>query len=320
MAEKEKKEEKNISSPNTESLEIDGSKTKTAKKKKIKIIVMSVFVILVIVIGWVELTIAWYIPNVLNFWVYGDPGCPPWQVMTSWTEYNDGRLVIGSCSEPLVCPHGKHAQGICGPLPDRLGCHLTCFWEGDFIPALKPVIYLYPTKKTDVQVKLDYQGTLIADFPRYDSSIKGWNITAFPDGHLINKADSEEYSYLFWEGKSKNPVDWHTSEWFVVKGENTREFLQDTLAKMGLTPKEYNEFIVYWYPLMKDNKYNLIHFAGKQYTDTAPLDISPKPDSLLRVFMVYKPLSEKIEVKKQDLRPFIRKWFTVIEWGGTKME
>ena len=104
-----------------------------------------------------------------------------------------------------------------------------------------------------------------------------------------------------------------------MRGEDTVGFLQDKLSKLGLTPREYNEFIVYWYPLMKNNPYNLIHFAGREYTETAPLTITPTPDSLLRVFMVYKPLSEKREVTEQTLPSFERTGFTVVEWGGTKI-
>jgi len=88
---------------------------------------------------------------------------------------------------------------------------------------------------------------------------------------------------------------------------------------MGLTPKEYNEFIVYWYPIMMKNKYSLVHFAAKQYLDTAPLTISPKPDSLLRVFMVVKALDKKIKIKKQIIKPFKRTGFTVVEWGGANL-
>jgi hypothetical protein len=69
---------------------------------------------------------------------------------------------------------------------------------------------------------------------------------------------------------------------------------------------------------MQNNPYNLIHFAGTQYTDTAPLTITPTPDAILRVFMVYKPLQEKISIKEQSLKTFERKGFTVIEWGGTE--
>ncbi len=185
----------------------------------------------------------------------------------------------------------------------------------DFILDEKPVIYLYPQSEQNVMVQLDYQGKLIADYPAYDN---GWNVTAYPDGHLINHADNQEYSYLFWEGQPSQPVNWDLSTGFVVKGSETREFLQEKLAQLGLTAKEYNEFIVYWYPKMKDNAYNLIHFAGEQYTAMAPLTITPKPDSMLRVFMVFKPLVKEIAVKPQEIQPFERRGFTVVEWGGAE--
>jgi hypothetical protein len=180
--------------------------------------------------------------------------------------------------------------------------------------AKKPIIYLYPEKTTNVEVKLDFNGELIATYPTYNN---GWSVTAEPDGTLTNHADGREYSYLFWEGLYSH--DWNLSTGFVVRAEDTISFLQEKLAKLGLTPREYNEFIVYWYPLMKNNPYNLIHFADKEYTDTAPLTITPTPDSLLRVFMVYKPLTEKIEIPAQSLSSFERKGFSVVEWGGTEV-
>jgi hypothetical protein len=105
----------------------------------------------------------------------------------------------------------------------------------------------------------------------------------------------------------------------VVLGSETRAFLQEKLAEIGLTPREYNEFIVYWYPKMKDNPYNLIHFAGEQYTDTAPLTTTPPADSLLRVFMVLKPPTKPVDITPQTFEPFERTGFTVVEWGGTEM-
>ncbi|MFH1608507.1 MAG: hypothetical protein ABH951_00615 [Patescibacteria group bacterium] len=183
----------------------------------------------------------------------------------------------------------------------------------------KPVIYLYPTSTQKTKVQLDYQGELIADYPEYNIEEKGWTVIASPNGKLIG-ADGKEYSYLFWEGKPTNQINYDLSTGFIVRGEDTREFLQNTLSKIGLTPKEYNEFIVYWYPKMKDNKYNLIHFAGNEYTNTAPLIITPKPDSILRVFMVFKPLTKETSINIQEIKPFIREGFSVIEWGGTELE
>jgi len=188
----------------------------------------------------------------------------------------------------------------------------------DMIRPLKPIIYLYPTKETNVNVKLEYNGEIFADYPKYDENIKGWNVKAYPDGRLIN-SDGKEYSYIFWEGNPSKAVNWDLSTGFVVKGVDTVEFLQNTLSKMGLTPKEYNEFIVYWYPKMKENKYNLIHFAGEEYTSLAKLSVTPAPDSELRVFMVYKALNEKIDLPAQVIKPFERKGFSVIEWGGSEL-
>jgi hypothetical protein len=183
------------------------------------------------------------------------------------------------------------------------------------VESKKPVIYLYPTQKTDISVKLSFNGDLTCTYPACNGE---WKVTAYPDGRLINRADNKEYSYLYWEGKSNTEYDF--SKGFVVAGKDTAAFLQKELACLGLTPKEYNEFIVYWLPQMQNNPYNLIAFQSKAYTDSAKLDISPKPDSLLRVFMTYKPLQNKIDVPEQTLEPFVRKGFTVVEWGGSEVK
>jgi|GEM_PF-796107 len=177
----------------------------------------------------------------------------------------------------------------------------------------KPVIYLYPEEVTDVNVRVKFpDGRFTCTYPDYGD---GWNVIAHPDGTIINKVDGREYSYLYWEGESS--TKWDLSNGFVVKGSDTVAFLQDKLEYLGLTPQEYNEFIVYWLPLMQNNPYNLITFQSALYEKSALLDISPKPDSLLRVFMVYKPLKDYIEIPEQELESFNRKGFSVIEWGGT---
>ena len=176
----------------------------------------------------------------------------------------------------------------------------------------KPVIYLYPEETMEVTVKLDYNGSIICTYPTY---YEGWTVTAHPDGMLINQKDGKEYSYLFWEGNSN--IEYDMSKGFIVKGEDTAEFLRDKLEYIGLTPKEYNEFIVYWLPKMQNNPYNLITFQNEIYTDNAELEIIPEPDSILRVFMAYKPLKEVISIEEQTLEPIHRQGFTVVEWGGT---
>jgi hypothetical protein len=179
----------------------------------------------------------------------------------------------------------------------------------------KPVIYLYPEEETDVNVQLDFNGNLTCTYPQYPENT-GWNVTAMPDGTLYDE-NGLEYSYLYWEGISN--VAYDMSEGFVVKGEDTAEFLREKLSYMGLTPREYNEFIVYWLPRMQNNEYNLISFQKDVYTDNAVLNITPQPDSILRIFMTYKPLNEYIEIPQQELDTFERKGFTVVEWGGSEI-
>ena len=179
----------------------------------------------------------------------------------------------------------------------------------------KPVIYLYPKEEQSVSVKLVYNGKLTCTYPEY---MNGWSLMAKPDGTLTNLLDNRQYSYLYWEGITDVKLD--MSKGLVVAASDTVRFLQEKLEYMGLTPKEYNEFIVYWLPILQENNYNLITFAGKDYEALAKLIIDPEPDSILRIMMLYKPLEEPIEVEAQKLEPFIRTGFTVVEWGGTEVK
>jgi len=190
----------------------------------------------------------------------------------------------------------------------------TELWYNNEGAACKPVIYLYPPKPTDVSVRVKFPkgGGFTCTYPDYGD---GWNVTAYEDGRIINKADGYEYSYLYWEGEGF--PKWDFSRGFVVAGKDTAAFLREKLSYMGLTPREYNEFIVYWLPLMQGNAYNLIAFQTTAYTDCAVLEVTPKPDSMLRVFMAYMPLDEAIDIQEQELARFERKGFCVVEWGGT---
>ena len=75
---------------------------------------------------------------------------------------------------------------------------------------------------------------------------------------------------------------------------------------------------MYWLPKLEENEYNLIRFASRDIIDSEmPLDINPKPDTVIRVLMEYKPLDNKINIKEQNLTKVERNGFTVVEWGGT---
>ena len=176
----------------------------------------------------------------------------------------------------------------------------------------KPIIYLYPEKTQEIAVQLDYDGEFTYTYPKYNN---GWKVTAKPDGTLFD-AENKEYYALYWEGKPNN--GFKIDQGFVVPGEQTIDFLENTLSKLGLNRKEANEFIIYWLPKMENNPYNLIHFSTTQYEEMARLNITPTPETLIRVMMVFKPLDDPIKIKKQNLNYMSkkRKGFTVVEWGG----
>ena len=181
----------------------------------------------------------------------------------------------------------------------------------------KPVIYLYPEQETDVHVELELtEAELSTTYPKYNN---GWDVTAYPDGKLVNKADGTHHRYLFWDAVNCR-TRYDFSKGFCVAGSDTESFLKEKLTYMGLTEDEMNEFIVYWLPLMEHNKYNLISFQSEAYTDSAKLNITPAPDSMLRVFMAYVPLEEAVDVEPQQLSTFERTGFTVVEWGGSKIQ
>ena len=183
----------------------------------------------------------------------------------------------------------------------------------DEMNVAKPVIYLYPEEDTLCSVKVDFDGKLTCTYP--DHGNDGWqNFVARPDGTLIFP-DGKEYYCLYWEGIANLNPDF--SKGFCVKGEDTAEFLSDILLEIGLTPREANEFIIYWLPLLQENEYNLISFQSEAYTDVANLIINPEPDSLLRVYMVAKPLDSFVEIEPQEFEGFVREGFTVVEWGGS---
>lgn len=178
----------------------------------------------------------------------------------------------------------------------------------------KPVIYLYPEAETQVSVRVELaQGRFIASRPAIGS---GWQVTARPDGTLTD-SQGQSWPYLFWEADC--PARFDFSRGFVVPSGQTEEFLRDSLARLGLNQAETAEFLEFWLPRMEENPYNLVSFQQQAYTDLARLEIDPAPDTLIRVFMAWKPLDESIEIPPQDLQAPARQGFVAVEWGGSRV-
>ena len=97
--------------------------------------------------------------------------------------------------------------------------------------------------------------------------------------------------------------------------------IEEKLAKLGLTEREANEFIIYWLPKLESNKYNYIRFATQdEINENMPIEINPNPDTIIRVLMTFKKLDNPINIQEQQLKTPNRTGYTVVEWGGTEIK
>lgn len=180
----------------------------------------------------------------------------------------------------------------------------------------KPLIYVYPLKKTNVTIKLGNPNLLTTSYPKYNTS---WNVIASPNGNLKDTKTNRNYYGLYYESKKAGLS--MKDDGFIVKAGDTSKFLEEKLDILGLNEKEANEFIIYWLPILESNEYNYIRFeTEEEIFDYMPLYINPKPDTLIRVIMDYKPLNKNIKIKEQKLIEKERSGYTVVEWGANEIK
>jgi hypothetical protein len=194
---------------------------------------------------------------------------------------------------------------------------LIRFNNNEFLPpvACEPIIYLYPQTTQRVSVAFDNIVSVSGSTPEYQN---GWNVVADPKGKILNPSDNRTYPYLFWEGWSLIfPLQ---NKGFVVKQSEVASFLSETLPKLGLNEKEKADFMEAWLPQFSSSPYYFITFLDQSAIDRiAPLQVSPKPDTVIRVLMDTKPLEKPINVVEPEFKKVPqRSGFTVVEWGGLK--
>jgi hypothetical protein len=183
----------------------------------------------------------------------------------------------------------------------------------------KPVIYLYPTVPTLVDVKVKPVGELSFTYPVYQN---GWSVIANPDGQMVRK--DQVFNYLFWESEQDwKPAAKIAESGFIVKKAEVIAFLEDKLTAFGFNSKEKADFITFWGPQLIQNERNFIHFMfNEEGNEFAELEITPKPDHIYRFYMISMPLSDSdaFDVPAQEIKTIDRSGFTVLEWGGSRVK
>ena len=177
----------------------------------------------------------------------------------------------------------------------------------------KPVIYLYPEKKQNIKVKLNWKANNLFTIPEYG---KSWEVISDKNSKIYDLKTRKTYPYLFWEDFMKYKIP---EKWFIVKKENLENFFDEKLSYINLNKKEISDFKNYWIPKMQDYSYYFVTFLQtRELNKIVPIEIYPKPDNIWRIFMDFKWLDRFRKVQELKLERFKRKWFFVVEWWWNK--
>jgi hypothetical protein len=180
----------------------------------------------------------------------------------------------------------------------------------------KPVIYLYPTTPTLVDVIVRTEGKIIVSDPLYPQG--GWKqVLALPSGDLTYQ--NKHYNELFYE-TAVNTVS-KPATGLVVATQDLKSDLRNFIQNLGLTRiDEQQEFLDWWIPRLTalHSPYifvSLVDRDEKNHFDK--VEISPKPDTFIDFIVYFKPLDKNETVVPLILPSTPRRiGFTVVEWGG----
>ena len=304
--------EKRTNSPSEKTDEKTNEKTKNFIKNSLKFSIISLIYILatiVLLYNIIHYIDCHRLSNIGHIFLAGFLITTSFFIKSKWSKFYF-RLMIVAILAALIVPSFRdlittHLK------PKKDPCYDIC--GGNNCDA-KPIIYLYPTEKTEISITVGNPQNLTHTYPKYET---GWTVTAEPNGNLTDPKTNKHYYALYWEGK--NTIVPNFKEGFVVKGKDTIPFLEEKLSQLGLNERESNEFIIYWLPKLESSPYNFIRFQTlEEQNQNMPLEVTPQPDTMIRVMMEFKNLVTPIIVKEQLLPPTPKRTgFTLIEWGGT---
>lgn len=190
-------------------------------------------------------------------------------------------------------------------------------WWNIYLPESKPVVYLYPESKTTINVKVKpQQGKITLSDPPYPKD--GWTVEADENSKISYK--NTTYPYLYFETEVAGYEI--PKEGFVYKNENIGEKLRTLVEKLGLRGREADEFIEYWVDRFKKDVNSDYIFTAvisqKEIDRVVPLEITPKPQTQIRVRLYFKGVEYGYSPKAPVLSDTIpaRIGFTMVEWGG----
>ena len=95
---------------------------------------------------------------------------------------------------------------------------------------------------------------------------------------------------------------------------------KELLDKIGLNEKEIRDFIDYWSGRFEEYDYYKVYLILNSEIDNyVELNINPKPDSVLRVWLYFEGCKEKEILSDPEFIQFKRNKTAVVEWGGVML-
>ncbi|KAH8986741.1 hypothetical protein EDB92DRAFT_1878657 [Lactarius akahatsu] len=194
--------------------------------------------------------------------------------------------------------------------------------EVDRFMGKKPVIYLYPPSSlADVTVELALASswrfsavhpppwTTIPPGDPHTAQCVTWTVAAEPNGMLVDKTSGMEVSYLYWEAIAKSNLVMTDTTTVIANTEafdpscpsvnpgdsvllptsKLPGYLDVVLKALTLHTEARTSFITYWLPDMLKYEYVALRFiAQESYEKAAGMRITPAPDIVTRVFMLFR--------------------------------
>ncbi|KIK35889.1 hypothetical protein CY34DRAFT_811814 [Suillus luteus UH-Slu-Lm8-n1] len=275
-----------------------------------------------------------------------------------------------ACQISRSCPNSFRAALGTRPMHTKRSLRAYKIKDGDFIDLLpvmrlkKPVIYIYSPSDIDVSVKLSLtpEWTLSVIYPVVATKDNGqhiqWNVRTHRDGSLTEHNAGLDVAYLFWEAETNShafphspasePLDTFSpissslsdTDSVVIPVDKVTAYLNKSLQVLGLHTEARTSFITYWLPSILKHKYIALRFVSQAaYERAASLSISPQPDVVARVFMLFKGIHKEhledwanaqmqaekdvcgwVDVVGVDpARAGDATLFRVLEWGGMEV-
>ncbi|PNH09025.1 Ubiquitin-60S ribosomal protein L40 [Tetrabaena socialis] len=122
--------------------------------------------------------------------------------------------------------------------------------------------------------------------------------------------------------------DFDAGRSFCVAGADAEGWLYGALEAFGVPVRERTDFLTYWLPHMEGAAWLLVAFADPaDYQAAADLHVSPAPDMLVRLFMLFERLAAPVAVRGCLAAEVARVGvlrregaaLAVLEWGGMQV-